>query len=961
MDEHRPRLPRHPPPKPHSHLPPVVPAVLPRVRRQDFDPYLRAIDHDWSHFQLSSAQRQTPPPNSPLHSVPDVFFSHSFSLDDPRTFSAVTADADPTSLADSLPLLEKFSHYADTVEQHLVLEISHRAPSFFAALTNLHDLHAESEHCLERIASLRRLLTDLDNNSAKKGLDLVRRQARVANIAVAADAVKQVASVVEMGRLARALVSAAQWTNALAVIDEMDAMRNQQNLPLSSLRAYAALPQHLRDLSAEIAAALSSEFVAVLQDHLSKDDDAQLRDRLRPVIQGLVRTRAVKEGLLAWREVVLGLIRQIASRTNIRDMPHAEFVLVLQTLYADLLKCIQGIQSQTPVILDILAATPNPPPSSSAQDELDDILATTAELANTQLASLIAQRHDHDHDHTALSLSDFLAFFNAAWSFVVTSEVISRRMIVGLRGVLVGHAKSFLQAFHQKRIAGSAKLVEDEQWKPVDIGVGVQRVADAIVCSAVQDAPELVLAASASTPSNTPPASKPAKQLRVEDRAYFAVGATTEVLVLLLDYLRVVVNLPMLTTDVMSRVVEFLKAFNSRTCQVVLGAGAMRSAGLKNITAKHLALASQSLSIMFEMIPYVRETFRRHLSPKQAVILVEFDKLKRDYQEHQNEIHSKLVAIMGDRLSAHIRSLQGVDWTVPKPGGGINDYVEILVKETVTLHRVLSRYLTVSVVEVFAAINHGLSEEYNKIELPSQEAKTRLLADAKYLHQQLSALKNVGPPSGMLVTVVSEKSIPRTGPPSPGPGPSLASASTAASNAASTSAPTTTTPPTRSNTLSSANQRLKGLLSGKSPPTTPVRSSSLASLGSPSPPQPVRKMSAGFKQVEEGGGGGGGGSDTGPGGQGDALKGEMQLRGTVDLGVRDGVSPPGPVGPDSETEPDVQGTRGEAAAAAAAGAAVGGGGKVEPGVDGSGVSAVLGMDLALGVPVSERLPETAQL
>lgn len=42
-----------------------------------------------------------------------------------------------------------------------------------------------------------------------------------------------------------------------------------------------------------------------------------------------------------------------------------------------------------------------------------------------------------------------------------------------------------------------------------------------------------------------------------------------------------------------------------------------------------LALASQSLSIMFELIPYVRETFRRHLSPKQAVILVEFDKLKR--------------------------------------------------------------------------------------------------------------------------------------------------------------------------------------------------------------------------------------------------------------------------------------------------------------------------------------------
>ena len=61
-----------------------------------------------------------------------------------------------------------------------------------------------------------------------------------------------------------------------------------------------------------------------------------------------------------------------------------------------------------------------------------------------------------------------------------------------------------------------------------------------------------------------------------------------EVLALLSDYLKVIINLETLTTDSVSRVIELLKAFNSRTCQVVLGAGAMRSAGLKNITAKHL-------------------------------------------------------------------------------------------------------------------------------------------------------------------------------------------------------------------------------------------------------------------------------------------------------------------------------------------------------------------------------------
>jgi vacuolar protein sorting-associated protein 54 len=84
--------------------------------------------------------------------------------------------------------------------------------------------------------------------------------------------------------------------------------------------------------------------------------------------------------------------------------------------------------------------------------------------------------------------------------------------------------------------------------------------------------------------------SSSSKHIRIEDRTYFTVSATADVLGLLLDYLKVIINLSMLTTDTMGRIIEFLKAFNSRTCQVVLGAGAMRSAGLKNITAKHLGM-----------------------------------------------------------------------------------------------------------------------------------------------------------------------------------------------------------------------------------------------------------------------------------------------------------------------------------------------------------------------------------
>ena len=187
-------------------------------------------------------------------------------------------------------------------------------------------------------------------------------------------------------------------------------------------------------------------------------------------------------------------------------------------------------------------------------------------------------------------------------------------------------AKLFLQSFHQIRISKSAKLVEDELWNPTEVTPNLQRMTNLLIDSAVRDPPDLIIKSDdtiftpvttdfpspapttsngksaiaktfsdalsklSSSNDNTPvtTASTSSKHLHIEDRTYFAVLATTEVLILLLDYLRVVMNLSMLTTDAMSRVIEFLKSFNSRTCQVVLGAGAMRSAGLKNITAKHL-------------------------------------------------------------------------------------------------------------------------------------------------------------------------------------------------------------------------------------------------------------------------------------------------------------------------------------------------------------------------------------
>lgn len=71
---------------------------------------------------------------------------------------------------------------------------------------------------------------------------------------------------------------------------------------------------------------------------------------------------------------------------------------------------------------------------SALREELSDILSSVGELANARAAKVISLRAEQ---HTALGLKDFWILFNASWDFVVKTEVICRRMIVGLRGVIV--------------------------------------------------------------------------------------------------------------------------------------------------------------------------------------------------------------------------------------------------------------------------------------------------------------------------------------------------------------------------------------------------------------------------------------------------------------------------------------------------------------------------------------------
>ncbi|KAF9139392.1 hypothetical protein BGX30_008028 [Mortierella sp. GBA39] len=434
------------------------------------------------------------------------------------------------------------------------------------------------------------------------------------------------------------------------------------------------------------------------------------------------------------------------------------------------------------------------------ETESEEILFAVADLAHSRCAKLMGMRSEQS---AKLLPAEVYKLLKLTWSFVLQSELLSGYMCYGLRTAILSQSKAFLLQFHMEKTSQLALAVGEDQWAQVEVPWSSQSTANeitAISSLSLQEARNKdfttvfnVLSLSAppvqgmddhdsfiqsrlgskgsnGALSNGKGDSKSAeipastRVLSVRDEVFFVVGCSLVLLDILAEYLDILNNITALTTDVMQRIIELLKLFNSRTCQVILGAGAMRSAGLKNITAKHLALASQSLSVFATLIPYVKDWIRSKMTDKQMVMLTEFDRILRDFQEHQNEIHSKLVTIMTERLALHIRSMTNpavVDYdALNKPtqqlangGASVNAFMDGLVKDATTLHKVLSRFLPATsmrrvIDEVLQIFTARLEEEIQKLPIATPLGKTRLQADVAYFGQKLGPLD----PNGVIGT-----------------------------------------------------------------------------------------------------------------------------------------------------------------------------------------------------------------
>lgn len=341
--------------------------------------------------------------------------------------------------------------------------------------------------------------------------------------------------------------------------------------------------------------------------------------------------------------------------------------------------------------------------------DLSSLLGQAVDIVQGQITKVLKVRRE---ENAHLPLDQFLRYFMLNRLFADECEAVSSRAGDALKEVVNAQVKDFAAILADTEKARISSALDSDRWDVKDLDESTSRLLEQLLASMTatpkawtsytrlwQDESTAEASQnSAQQPNGLPNGdTKTARSAQIDDHRFFLTSSSSALIPGITTFTHLIAAIPAIAPDASSHLLAYLKLFNSRACQLILGAGATKSAGLKNINSKHLALASQACSFVVTFLPYIREFVRRHLPSGQAAqtTLAEFDKVKRLFQDHQASIHEKLVDIMNSRSAAHVAAFKKVsfDDLAAEGDSGPSKCVEDLCKETGTLHRVLSRHV----------------------------------------------------------------------------------------------------------------------------------------------------------------------------------------------------------------------------------------------------------------------------
>uniref|UniRef100_A0A674DU56 Vacuolar protein sorting-associated protein 54 n=1 Tax=Salmo trutta TaxID=8032 RepID=A0A674DU56_SALTR len=309
-------------------------------------------------------------------------------------------------------------------------------------------------------------------------------------------------------------------------------------------------------------------------------------------------------------------------------------------------------------------------------NNIQELLYTASDVSHDRCVKVLMARAK-DGSLERLSSAEFVFLSQAVEGFVKDTEELCCRRSVSLRGALQSQANRFVHRFHEERKTKLSLLLDNERWKQAEVPAEFQDLVNSIADGRI------------TLPERKPQGTeerKPSDYLHIDGQKYAVVGTVLLLIRIFLEYCQCVNDIPSISTDMLTRLSDLLKHFNSRSCQLVLGAGALQVVGLKTITTKNLALASRCLQLVVHYIPVIRAHFETKLTPKQYSVLRHFDHITKDYSDHIAEISAKLVSIMDSMFE---KVLSKYEVKAPMPSACFRNVCKQMAKMHEALYELL--------------------------------------------------------------------------------------------------------------------------------------------------------------------------------------------------------------------------------------------------------------------------------
>lgn len=601
-----------------------------------------------------------------LETIPTVFFDKQFALNNPKTFTTASS----IDISDAL----------DVIEQHLTSQLFKKASSLGESFVEIKEVHSKSKELSLKLDGLINSLNSLLKSSNRD--DLILLLIKRSNIMKLQLAQLHLISISKSLKSIKLAINDTNLDEALDLIISTKPLLS--DLPRSN--SIVITTNHLNSLQSTVGHGYANMMVELtlrdillvdfdpittFQGILNKSNDTKLisqetTTKIIDLIDKLNTCNEIQYAFKLFHESIISHFRSIyksnfAQDESISDLTPLEFENCLINFISHFNNSCMLLNNLKSIFLSI--DLPN-------ETQYLDISPSITTAINYTIKRISRAFKLRELQSIRLSLPYFLRFNKLSNIMLKQSELLSNGLAndFQLRQLIEFQLKTFISDFHKSSKSQAQLAIRRELWKDEGLPNDLQLIIDEITSPSKElinwtkgfnlnfDNEQLIK-----------PTSEMRKTLIINDQSFILPPSITPLLHTVKSYLILNSVYPQYSPIIQSYLPDTLNMINDTIHSSVLGTEAMKTAGLKHISTRVVALAAEVCrfwsEVSFQLLKFTSQK--------------KFDSIKIKFNDQLIAYYEKLVSIMHDVILKLIP---------------VDNYMEEIIKKILSIAKSIHRY-----------------------------------------------------------------------------------------------------------------------------------------------------------------------------------------------------------------------------------------------------------------------------